>query len=105
MGLLEKMDMYLLSEAKTQVSPYLKSVMKKQTAFTDDELTKLVKGLTNIVDSKISIAVSSNGKTKYLTVDSKESDDKNSVESKLKSLGYKISNDKVDGGITYIYFE
>jgi len=107
MNLLEKIDMFLLSEAKVSISPYLKSVMKKQDAFSDDDITKIIKKLkTTKTNAKISLAVSSpDMKKKYLTISKNSDDDIDEVVSGLKSLGYKINNTKKDGGIVYVYFE
>ena len=105
MNLLERIDMYLLSEAKTTVSPYLKSVMKKQDAYTSDEIDKLIKGIKS--DKSVSLAISTpytKGK-KYLIVKSTDNSDIEDVSNSVSALGYKVKSKKNDGGITYIYFD
>jgi len=102
--LLEKIDLFLLSEGKVTVSPYLKSVMAKQDEFTDDDIEKLQKGLSN-VKGAVSIAISSpyTKGGKYIIVNSEE--DAEYAERNLKRIGYTVTNTKNDGGKVFIYFK
>jgi len=102
--LLEKIDMFLMSEGKVKVSPYLKSVLNKQDEFTDDDIEKLQKGL-NKAKGSISIAISSpyTKGGKYIIVNSEE--DADYATGALKKIGYTVTNTKNDGGKVFIYFK
>jgi len=102
MDLLQKIDMFMLSEGKTTVSPYLRSVMDKQNAYSDADVKALIKKLDG---DSVSIAISTpyTKGEKYVLVD--DNDNVDTIAGKIASLGYKVTNKKSDGGKVYIYFK
>ena len=104
--LLEKIDLFLLSEGKVSVSPYLKSVLKKQSAFKDGEIDKIINGLKN-ADASISIAIGTpyTKGQKYILLDGNDDVVISKVEKDIKDMGFVVTNTKKDGGKTYIYFK
>ena len=102
MDLLQKMDMFLLGEEKTSISPYLKSVMDKQDVYVGTEVNTLVRKLSGD-GASIAISTPYTKGEKYVLVN--DDDNVDAVAGKIASLGYKVTNKKSDGGKVYIYFK
>lgn len=106
MNLMEKIDMFLMSEGKVIVSPYLKSVMGKQNDYSESEVSDITKKLSNTgVSASVAISVPYTKGGKYILVNSDDDGDIKAISGELTNMGYKVGNKKKDGGKTFVYFK
>lgn len=121
MSIINKIDMFLLSEGSARLTTYAKSAIRLQDLWTREELDKVVDSITkNVKDSKLKYEISfakGNGKNgkKLLYIfrrdnslikrnmsDEDKAQFKSEIEGILKGTGMKIvSDDKAADWISY----
>jgi hypothetical protein len=111
MELLEKIDLFLLSEGKVNISPYLKSVYTKQDMLSKEDAEAIQKGLTKIgSDAKFDITIAAPlGKGKpYIRITDFDDDaeaEAKKVSAVLTKNGFKVvKSEKGDGGAWTVVF-
>jgi hypothetical protein len=109
MQLLEKMDLFLLSEGKAKISPYLKSIFNKQDMLSKEEAEAIQKDLNKIgSDAKFDISIAAPlGKGKpYVRItdfDDDPEEEAKKVSAVLTKNGFKVvKTEKGDGKNSYM---
>jgi formyltetrahydrofolate synthetase len=112
MQLLEKIDLFLLSEGKANISPYLKSIYTKQDFLSKEGAEAIQKGLSKInTDAKFVITVGVPlGKGKPYVVIKDFDEDPESEAKKVSAVLTKngftvVKSEKGDGGSWVVRFK
>ncbi len=98
---------YLLSESKTSVSPYLKSMIKHTDKITNDEVASLQSSLDMVSSKNVSFKVTMMNKTKKpaisTTIKVGDNYDEKVILNAINKAGFKFVGDEtVDGNVVFV---
>jgi len=111
MDLIKKMDMFMLNEAKTKITPYLNSIFSRQDKISKEQANTLSKELDKVKDNDISylITISNNGeKLPYIVIKGKGDQEvaADKVKNVLSNNGWTATvSEKGDAGAWVVRFK